>query len=209
MRTVPVRSVLSPSEHDRCQPIGARRYFRGLVNVWWTWQEIVEIGSRGVWILSGVTCSVEHMFATEILASDPELFQSGESEGLPLDLGTIPPGLMLMLVLSGVDRDRLSGFDRVELVKARSRLIAHLQAELLADVESVSEATGELGNLDQPDPDQIFETTVSELRAALCLTRRSAELMVDLAFQLNQRLPRVWEALHAGLIDLGRARVLC
>ena len=136
-------------------------------------------------------------------------FSVGREQGLPIDLETIPPGLMLMLVLSSVDREALSGFDRVELVKARSRLIAHLQAELLADVESVSEATGELGNLDQPDPDQIFETTVSELRAALCLTRRSAELMVDLAFQLNQRLPQVWAALHAGLIDLGRARVLC
>ncbi len=126
-----------------------------------------------------------------------------------MDLGTIPPGLMLMLVLSSVDRETLSGFDRVELVKARSRLIAHLQAELLADVEAVSEATDELGNRDQPDPDQVFETTVSELRAALCLTRRSAEVQTDLAFQLCERVPVVWEALHAGLIDLPRARVLC
>ena len=46
------------------------------------------------------------------------------------------------------------------------------------------------------------------MQAALSLTRRSADIHVDLAFQLCERLPGVWEALHSGLIDLARARIL-
>ena len=40
------------------------------------------------------------------------------------------------------------------------------------------------------------------------MTRRAAGLQADLAFLLYERLPGVWEALHEGLIDLPRARVL-
>ncbi|MGH3667332.1 MAG: DUF222 domain-containing protein, partial [Acidimicrobiia bacterium] len=48
----------------------------------------------------------------------------------------------------------------------------------------------------------------SEVQAALPLTRRSADIQVDLASLLCERLPGVWEALHEGLIDLARARIL-
>ncbi|MGH8870428.1 MAG: hypothetical protein ACRDWS_00405, partial [Acidimicrobiia bacterium] len=50
------------------------------------------------------------------------------------------PGAELARVLAGVDRDRLSGLDRVELLKARSRLRSHVDAELLADMVSVADA---------------------------------------------------------------------
>jgi len=82
------------------------------------------------------------------------------------------------------------------------------QAELLADIQSASEAVSELANLDHPDQQDVFYTTASEVRAALCLTRRAAEVQTDLAFQLTERLPAVWKALHDGLIDLPRGRVI-
>ena len=151
------------------------------------------------------------MFDTEILPSDLDLLdpEFDDEAGLPADLGSIPPGLLLAVVLSSVDRDRLSGFDRVELLKARSRLISHLQAELYADIQSVSESVGELVNADSPNVEDVFYITASEVETALSMTRRAGEWHTDLAFQLRERLPRVWEALHAGLIDLSRARVLC
>ena len=157
--------------------------------------------------MSGAGCSVERMFATEILPSDLDLLdpEQVDDHGLPADLETIPPGLLLAVVLSSVDRDRLSGFDRVELLKARSRLISHLQAELYADIHSVSEAVSDLDRFEHRDG---FYITASEVQAALTLTRRAGEMHTDLAFQLRESLPGVWQALHAGLIDLAKARVL-
>ncbi|MGH8948816.1 MAG: DUF222 domain-containing protein, partial [Acidimicrobiia bacterium] len=99
----------------------------------------------------------------------------------------------------------LSGFDRVELLKARARLISHLQADLYADIGAVSEAVDELDHLEHEDG---FYITASEVQAALTLTRRAGEMHTDLAFQLTERLPSVWQALHDGLIDLAKARVL-
>jgi hypothetical protein len=117
---------------------------------------------------------------------------------------------MLAGALYRIDRSRLSGFDRVSLLKARARQIAHDQAELLADIEAVSEAVGELSNTPEGELDvfSIFDTTASEISTALSLTRRASEVQTDLALTLRQRLPQVWAALHEGVIDLPRARVL-
>ena len=150
------------------------------------------------------------MFDTEMLPSDLDLFdpEADDDQGLPADLESIPPGLLLAVILSSVDRDRLSGYDRVRLLKADARLVAHFQARVYADIQSVSDSVSELDYLDDSDPQVVFETASSEVQAALNLTRRSADIQVELAFLLCERLPRVWEALHAGLIDLPRARIL-
>ncbi|HET9202492.1 MAG TPA: hypothetical protein VFP67_05025, partial [Acidimicrobiia bacterium] len=88
-----------------------------------------------------------------------------------------------------MDRSRISGHDLVSVLKARARQIAHDQAELLADIESVSEAIGELINDPDPDDRTVYDATSSEISAALTLTRRSAQVHVDLAYLLCQRLP--------------------
>ena len=64
--------------------------------------------------------------------------------------------------------------------------------------------------INDPDLDDrtVYDATSSEISAALTLTRRSAEVQVDLAYLLCQRLPSVWNALSDGLIDLARARIL-
>ncbi len=106
----------------------------------------------------------------------------------------------------------MSGFDRVCLLKARARLRSWIDAELYADIEAVSGSVAEelddLWEGGSPDPQVVGEATASEIQAALHLTRRAAGLQTDLAFQLCERLPGVWAALHEGLIDLARARVL-
>ena len=84
---------------------------------------------------------------------------------------------------------------------ARSRLIAHLQAELLTDMVAVAEVP--------PDavPEICEDFYADEVSAALVWTRRAAQTHVDLGRDLVGRLPAVHAALAAGLIDLPRARV--
>jgi hypothetical protein len=151
------------------------------------------------------------MFDTEVPF---DLLPPGQSppdpvgELLVADLDWLPTGIMLGAALNRIDRSSLSGFDRISLLQARARLISHLQAEQLADIQSVSQAVSELANHSDPDTDLIEETTISEVSAALSLTRRASEVQVELAYVLCVRLPQVWEALSEGLIDLPRARVL-
>ena len=154
------------------------------------------------------------MFDTEMLPSDLDLLDPGSDpdHGLPADLETIPPGLLLAVILSSVERDRLSGYDRVRVLKADQRMASHFQARIYADIEAVSvSVTEELDDLWEgtiPDPVIVEDATASEIQAALHLTRRAAGMQTDLAYQLCERLPGVWAALHEGLIDLARARVL-
>ena len=116
------------------------------------------------------------------------------------------PGPYLAAVLSSVDVNRLSEYDRVVLLKARSRQIAHQQAELFADLDSVADAVS--GMSPGFAPEEIFDGAVAEVRAALSWTRRAAEYQLGMAVDLIDRLPQVWSALHAGLIDLPKVRVL-
>jgi hypothetical protein len=94
-------------------------------------------------------------------------------------------------------------------MQARARQLAHLQAELLADVDEVvhcppcphdDDPTRRLNRVNQFAP---FEVAV-----ALTLTRRAADLLVGTAVELRRRLPAVWAALAAGDVDLPRARML-
>jgi hypothetical protein len=125
--------------------------------------------------------------------------------GVPSDLDSWEPGLSLAAFLATVDRACLSGGDRVKLVRARQRLISHLTASLYADIASISETmVDEFGD----DPEMAFESAAMELRAALRLTRRSAENELELATDLTERLPAIVEAMEDGRLDLRRARVL-
>ncbi len=112
------------------------------------------------------------------------------------------PGADLGYLLDKVDRHELDGNDRVALMQARGRLIAHSQAELMADMLSVREAVVEVMGTNEPD----FEA--DEIRAALCLTRNAAEESLLLASLLIERFPNLWQALRDGLLDLPRVRVV-
>jgi hypothetical protein len=94
-----------------------------------------------------------------------------------------------------------------ELLKARARLRAHVDAELLADMVCVLDAETRALSAGLT-VDQIHEVTAGEIQAALCWTRRMAERRLDFAATMVSDYPQVWEMLHAGLIDLARARVI-
>jgi len=114
-------------------------------------------------------------------------------------LGERAPGAELAVLLEGIDRDELSGKDKVALLQARARQIAHLQAEFLADAVAVADTDP------YPDKAEFVEFAADEIRAALSWTRRAAEGFLGLAHDLVERLPHVWQVLQAGVIDLARA----
>jgi hypothetical protein len=130
-----------------------------------------------------------------------------EREGIPKGLGEFPPGPKLAAILSSIDRDRITGRDRVILMRAWNRQVAHDQAELYASMVAVADAEhqGLSGHL---ETDEIHDLASSEIRAALTLTRRSADYHLGLASDLIRHLPRVGQALREGRIDLAKARVI-
>jgi hypothetical protein len=126
---------------------------------------------------------------------------------IPEDLAQLAPGPGLAAVLAGIDLSRLAGYDCVEVVKARYRQNNHERARLMAAV--VESALCALGPNDElprrATPDRF---AADEVRAALVLTRRAAEGLFWLAYDLVSRLPGVWAAMDEGWCDEPRARIL-
>ncbi|MGH3913506.1 MAG: DUF222 domain-containing protein [Pseudonocardiaceae bacterium] len=125
---------------------------------------------------------------------------------IPADLADIPPGPRLAQALSGIELARLSGFDCVEVLKARYRQLNHDRAQVMAAMVEVGlcgPAHDDLARMPAPD-----EFSADEIRAALMLTRRAADTQFWLAHDLITRLPAVHAALDAGRLDEPRARVL-
>ena len=114
-----------------------------------------------------------------------------ERDVLP-DLEAIPPGPFLAVLLESMDRSKLNGFDLVRLLRARERQVSHGQAGAMADTVEISYAApGDAGS----EPERLaeaFRFASDEIRAALALTRRSAEYRLAFATDLKERLPRVW-----------------
>lgn len=124
------------------------------------------------------------------------------------DLTGIPPGPFLAVVVECVDRSKLSGYDLVRLLQARERLVSHSQAQSMADMVEVSYAAPRNAVSEPERLLEAFEYASDEIRAALTLTRRAAEYRLGLASDVVERVPRVFELLDQGLIDVPRARVL-
>ncbi len=130
------------------------------------------------------------------------------TESTTIRLSEIPAGAELAVALAGLDRDRLAGDDRVEVLKARSRLKAHVDAQLIADMVSIIDAEHEVSSWWRPT-DVIHDQATAEIQAALTWTRRASDHQVAFASTLYVDYPQVWKALDAGLIDLPKARIIC
>jgi hypothetical protein len=83
-------------------------------------------------------------------------------------------------------------------------MASHYAAQVLRDMAEVSAAfVAEDGvNIQSAD-----EYAAAEIRAALRLTRRSADAELSFALDLQRRLPQVFESLDSGNIDVRRAKV--
>lgn len=127
---------------------------------------------------------------------------------LPDGIEEMPPGPELGEILEGLDSSRLNGHELVTVIQARARQIAHLQADLYADIWELAHTPP--CDIDSPPErtELVDEYIREEVQAALTLTGRAADHALSLACDLD-RLPPVREALGEGRIDLARARVIC
>lgn len=127
-----------------------------------------------------------------------------EPSVIPAGLDQMAPGPELGAILSAIDREKLSGYDLVVFLRARQRQINHDQAQLYADMAEVAH---------RADPShqrsiEILEYASDEIRAALNLTRKAAEADLSFAIEIRERLPRVWDVMSSGELDLRRARTI-
>jgi len=134
--------------------------------------------------------------------------QETTTMAIPPGFAELAPGRELAVVLAGIDRDSLSDFDRVEVLKARARLRSHLDAEIAADMVGILDAEfREVG--DGLEYGIVHDLAAAEIGLALSWTRRASERQLDFASTLVTDYPTVWTELSQGLIDLPRARVIC
>jgi hypothetical protein len=125
---------------------------------------------------------------------------------LPEGLANVPPGPELAAVLASLELSRLSGADCVEVLRAQHRQASHEQARLMAAMAEVGRCgigpDEQLPRMAEPD-----EFSADEIRGALAWTRRAADSQLSLAWDLIQRLPLVFAALDAGVIDVPKSKV--
>jgi hypothetical protein len=126
------------------------------------------------------------------------------AEHVPPDLDEMAPGPVLAAFLSAIDTASLSGHDRVLMLRARQRMASHYAGQVYSDMVAVADAL--------EDPHARHEDTArlaaSEIRAALHLTRRAADIELSFAMDLQQRLPEVHRMLTTGLLDVRRAKTI-
>ena len=163
-----------------------------------------EADDASVWCDEGFDDLVYLITADELSCGWTE-----DSRHVLPDLDSIPPGPFLAAILGSVDRAKLNGFDLVRLLKARERLVAHSQAGVAADTYEMAHAAPGDEDSDPSRLEEGFEYAADELRPALSITRSAAKNRLGVAFDLRERLPRVWKLLDEGVIDLSRARVIC
>ncbi len=135
-------------------------------------------------------------------------WQASDPHQLPCGFDLIPPGPLLSAALSRTNRSHLNGHDLVRTMQARERQVSHYQAGSMADAVEISYSAP--GDAASPSKriEEAAEFASDEIRAALTLTRRSADLRLSDATDLRERLPKVWTMLDDGSIDLARARVI-
>ena len=137
--------------------------------------------------------SVERMFAIE-----------AEVVSVPAGLDEMEPGPVLAAWLSSIDVNRVSGYDRIVVLRAQQRMASHFQAQVYEAIAAVSDHM--LGIED--DPRSAGEAAAAEIGVALRLTRRAADVELTMAIDLQRRLPHTWRLLKAGAIDLRRAKTI-
>jgi hypothetical protein len=122
----------------------------------------------------------------------------------------MPPGPELAEIVSAVDRTRLGPADLLRVAQARLRLIAQLEAQLLADLHLVARTVPEQGPLPRSVSRQQGKFPWAEVECAFALrwTHARAAGQLAMADEVIDRLPAVHQALAAGEIDPPKAYLL-
>ncbi len=127
------------------------------------------------------------------------------ADGIPAGLDRMAPGPVLAAFLASIDVDRLSGYDRIVVLRAHHRMANHYLAHTYRDMAAVTTVLRDVYNGDTAEAGLAAE---AEIRAALTWTRRMTESELGFALDSQQRLPRLFELLESGAIDVRKARVI-
>ncbi|MEA2058052.1 MAG: DUF222 domain-containing protein [Actinomycetota bacterium] len=127
-----------------------------------------------------------------------------EVVSVPAGLDEMEPGPVLAAVLSSIDVNEVSGYDRVTVLRAQQKMASHFQAQVYEAIAAVSNHMLEI----EDDPRSAGEAAAAEIGVALRLTRRAADVELTLAVDLQRRLPATWRLLATGAIDLRRAKTI-
>ena len=124
----------------------------------------------------------------------------------------LPPGPQLAAALAGLAWEKIPNARLVEVLQARSRQLAHEQAELFAGLVEISHADP-LEELPADHPDAVkraakdYEWASHEIAAGLTWTPTAADRELAFATTLIDELPMVFAALQQGRIDRNKAWV--
>ncbi len=121
-------------------------------------------------------------------------------ETIPTILADVEPGPELGGILACIDVTEVSPHDRITVLQAHHRQRSYYDAQVYRDMAAVVDA------MEDTNPQWAAESAAAEIRAALRLTRRATDTELSFALEMRQRLPRVWDALVAGNIDIRRAK---
>jgi hypothetical protein len=127
-----------------------------------------------------------------------------EVVSVPVGLDEMEPGPVLAAVLSSIDVNEVSGYDRIVVLRAQQKMASHFQAQVYETIAAVSDHMDEI----EDDPRSAGEAAAAEIGVALRLTRRAADVELTMAIDLQRRLPHTWGLLAAGAIDLRRAKTI-
>jgi hypothetical protein len=147
------------------------------------------------------------MFDIEMPGSTEDGTPDPGTPKLPEGLAGMAPGADLARLLEGIEGSGSSGYDRVVVMQAWHRQVAHDQARFLSSMVEVAEAVVAVLSSDER-PEELDDAVTSEIRAGLSWTHRAAQYQQGFARQLVCDYPQVWAALDSGAIDLPKARVI-
>lgn len=121
-----------------------------------------------------------------------------------------PPGPELGSFLATVDRAGLDSDELLRLAVARQRLIAHHEAQMLAELHAIARMIPKGDPLPRAVTRQQGKYPWAEVDAAFALRWTHARAAGQLVFadEVIDRLPMVYRALEAGDIDVPKARVI-
>ena len=128
-------------------------------------------------------------------------------DAIPSWLAEMQPGPILAAFLSSLDVEKLSGHDLVVVLQANQRMVSHHSAQMYTNMAALQTSMLTFDGYDQSFEDAA-QSASAEVRAALHLTSRSADIEMTFALNLHRRLPRLAAMLESGAIDMRRARVI-
>jgi hypothetical protein len=154
--------------------------------------------------------------AQERTRFDPSDAPIADAEVWPPEgmLDVTAPGPVLAGLVNQVDLHEAGDEQLVEVLAAAARLQSWAAAVEIEATARLVERVGDWRGVTpagrpRPAVGEVTaqQMTVAEVRAALAVSTRSAQIRVETALELS-RLPRTLEALRGGLIDLPKARVI-